>query len=136
MRDPAAGTLTRLTRAMRRRCPRCDSPEAFTSFYELNDRCPGCGMRFEREPGYWVGAMIVITTLTFGLFLVLLVGGIVVTWPETPWNWLLGVTLAANLVIPVAIYPQAKLLWSAMELGWHPLEAHEIESAQRAVGGP
>lgn len=90
-------------------------------------------MKFEREPGYWVGAMIVVTTITFGLFLILLIGGILITWPDPPWTWLLGVTLAANLVTPITAYPQAKLMWSALELGWHPLEPHEIESARLAA---
>lgn len=101
----------------------------FESFMEMRERCPTCGLAFEREPGYWVGAMIIITTITFGLFLVLLVGGMLVTWPDVPWGWLLGITVAANVVVPVVAYPIAKSIWSAMELGWHPLEPHEVTAA-------
>jgi hypothetical protein len=80
--------------------------------------------------------MIIVTTITFGIFFVLLVGGTFLTWPEPPWGWLLGLTLVANFVVPVASYPQAKLIWSALELGWHPLEPHEIESARLAAERP
>lgn len=116
-------------RGLRRRCPRCGASDIFRSFFELHERCPSCGLKFEREAGYWVGAMIIITTITFGLFIVLLVGGIVITWPDVPWNWLLGVTIGANLLVPILFYPRAKTLWAALELSWHPLDQGEIQSA-------
>lgn len=124
-----------LGRAWRRNCPRCGHAKLFQGYADLVDRCPGCGLRFEREPGYWVGAMIIVTILTFGVFLILLVGGIVLTWPEVPWGWLLGMTLAANLAIPLWLYGRAKLIWSALELSWHPLEPAEIEAAADFVAG-
>lgn len=124
-----------LRRAFRKRCPRCGGAGIFRTFLDLHTRCPNCGLAFEREPGYWVGAMIVITTITFGLFLLLLVGGMLLTWPDVPWGWLLGITLAANLIVPVALYPMAKTLWSALELSWHPLEPAEIEAAEAHLEG-
>lgn len=130
MPDPSATRRTMLRRALRRRCPRCGAGGIFASHLELHERCPRCGLAFEREPGYWVGAMIIITTITFALFLVILVGGTIITWPDVPWGWLLGVTVAANVAIPILAYPLAKTIWSALELGWHPLEPHEIESAR------
>lgn len=119
-----------LGRALRRRCPRCGGDGIFRSFFELHERCPTCGLAYEREPGYWVGAMIIVTTITFGLFLVLFAGGAVLTWPDVPWPWILGITVAANAIVPIVSYPVAKTIWSALELGWHPLEPHEIESAE------
>lgn len=101
---------------------------------ELEERCPRCGVRFEREPGYWVGAMIIVTTATFALFLLLFVGGMVVTWPAVPWNRLLGITIAANLVVPALAYPRSKTLWMALEMSWHPLEPEEIEAAEAFTG--
>lgn len=105
----------------------------FATFLELHERCPSCGLAYEREPGYWVGAMIIITVITFGLFLVLLIGGMMVTWPDVPWGWLLGVTVAANILVPILAYPVAKTTWCALELSWHPLEPHEVASAEAHV---
>jgi hypothetical protein len=97
----------------------------------MKDNCDQCGLRFEREEGYWVGALIINTTVTFGSFLVMFVGGILITWPEVPWTALGLITIAANGVIPVAFYPVSKSLWLALEMGWHPLEQREIEEATR-----
>jgi uncharacterized protein (DUF983 family) len=133
MSDPAASLATMVGRAVRRRCPRCGAAGIFRSYFELLDNCPECGVRFEREQGYWVGSMIIVTTLTLTLFIVLLVGGILLTWPEVPWGWLLGITIGANVIIPVLAYSRSKTLWVAFDLSWHPLEPAEIEAARLAV---
>lgn len=75
--------------------------------------------------------MIIITIITFGLFLLLLVGGAVATWPDVPWNVLFAVTVGANLVVPIVAYPTAKTLWAALEMSWHPLEPGEVTEAHQ-----
>lgn len=122
-----------LVRAAQRRCPRCGGDEIFATYHELRERCPTCGHKFEREPGYWVGAMIVVTTITFALFIILLVGGMLLTWPDVPWGWLLGITIAANLILPVIAYARSKTIWAALDLSWHPLEAKELQEAEAAA---
>ena len=61
-------------------CPRCRSGKiyggsVFAGFPGMRDRCPVCGLRFEREEGYFLGAMYIsyalalITIVVFGLLL-------------------------------------------------------------------
>lgn len=88
----------------------------------MKEVCPGCRHEFEREPGYWVGALIINTTLIFGLFLIVFLGGMLLTWPDVPWTALLVVLVITNLTIPILFYPQSKTLWVAAELGWNPVE--------------
>jgi uncharacterized protein (DUF983 family) len=121
-----------LSRAVRRRCPRCGGP-AFSGWFALDEFCGECGLRFEREPGYWVGAVIINTAVIFSIFLVVFGGMILATIPEVPWGLVLGVTVAATIVIPITIYPISKTVWLAMELSWHPLEPDEIEAAASRV---
>lgn len=78
-----------------------------------------------------MGALIVNTGVTFASFLVVFVGGMVVFWPEVPWFGLGVATIVINAVIPILFYPVSKTLWVALELSWHPLEPHELETAQR-----
>lgn len=117
-----------LGRAVRRRCPRCGGP-AFESWFVLEEHCSGCGLRFEREQGYWVGAVIINTTVTFATF-VLVFGGLVIgTWPDVSWGAVMAITIVANAAIPVVFYPISKTVWLALEMSWHPLEPDEIEDA-------
>jgi uncharacterized protein (DUF983 family) len=116
--DPSPSTPTRLGRALRRRCPRCGTP-AFKSYFGLREDCTGCGLHFEREEGYWVGALIINTTVAFATFLVLFVGGILLTWPEVPWGTIGVITIAAMAIVPILFYPLSKTVWMAIEMGWN-----------------
>lgn len=99
----------------------------------MKETCPECGLRFERESGYWVGAIIINTAVIFGTFLLTFGGSILLTYPDVPWTAVLLLTGAANLLIPILFYPLSKSLWSAMELSWHPLEPDEITAAAARV---
>lgn len=99
----------------------------------MREHCSSCGIHFEREPGYWAGAIIINTIVVFGTFLVVFGGMVLATWPEVPWAAVLIVTIAANLVIPTVFYPLSKTVWLALELGWHPLETDEIQAAEARI---
>src|SRR5437899_10038697 len=47
----------RLWSIVRLRCPRCFDGKVFRGSFQMNETCPVCGMRFEREQGYFLGAM-------------------------------------------------------------------------------
>lgn len=121
-----------MIRALRRRCPNCGA-DAFDSYFTMKERCQGCGLYFEREPGYWVGATIINTTVIFATFILVFVLGLVATWPDVPWTALLIVLLVVNGLIPVAFYPISKTIWSAMEMGWNPLDAGEVSAPDRKL---
>ena len=44
---------------MRLRCPRCGKGKLYSHGYTMYERCAVCGWVFEREEGYWTGAMAV-----------------------------------------------------------------------------
>src|SRR5215469_4851678 len=71
----------------RQLCPRCRSGTIFRStlywgFPKMNDRCPTCGLHFNREPGYFLGAMYI----SYGLALALVVFFGAVLWEVTRWR--------------------------------------------------
>lgn len=102
----------------------------------MKPHCESCGLRFEREEGYWVGAMIINTTVTFATFILVFGGSIVLTWPDVPWALVLIATVVANVAIPVFFYPISKSLWLALELSWHPLEKEELRYASQRAALP
>ena len=102
-------------RALLRRCPRCGQRAIFSRWLSMVERCPNCDLKFEREEGYWLGAVALNLGVTEGLFIVLLVVGIVATWPDPPWTLLLIVLVAVNLVTPILFHPYSRTLWIAME---------------------
>lgn len=99
----------------------------------MREHCTRCGLRFEREPGYWVGAVTINTAVIFATFLLVFGGMVLVTYPNVPWGLVLGVTAVANITIPIVFYPVSKSVWLGMELSWHPLEDEEIEAAASRI---
>ncbi len=48
-----------IRRGMRLRCPRCGAAPLFRGFFSMYPDCLSCGLRFEREQGYFVGAIYI-----------------------------------------------------------------------------
>jgi hypothetical protein len=48
----------------------------------MHDRCSNCGLRFNREPGYFLGAMYI----SYGLALAAIVAFGAVLWALTSWR--------------------------------------------------
>ena len=48
----------------------------------MNDLCPVCGLKFDREPGYFLGAMYISYGLALGLIFVIGVA----LWALTRWR--------------------------------------------------
>jgi uncharacterized protein (DUF983 family) len=103
-----------------KRCPQCGQRKIFRSFFTLLPNCPNCGYLFEREEGYWTGAMIVNIAACMGWFAVLFVGTFIATAPEVDWAPLLGVSLVTMGLLPIVFYPHSKTIWMAFDLYWHP----------------
>jgi uncharacterized protein (DUF983 family) len=118
-----------LLRGARGRCPRCGGGGIFASLNELHDRCPTCGLGFEREDGYWLGAMWIAISLVEVVFGVFFVGGMLLTWPDVPWTFLLVVGLVLNGLIPIVGYGWSKTVWLGIDHAFFPTTATEEAEA-------
>jgi uncharacterized protein (DUF983 family) len=99
---------------LHQRCPRCRSGaifrySIFRGFPRMHERCPVCDLKFEREPGYFLGAMYV----SYGLALVIIALIAALLWSVTNW-WITKDTIwAVVLFLPLAptITLLARVLW-------------------------
>lgn len=121
------GTSLRvLLRGFLRRCPNCGDPGPYRWWWKMRLRCRQCGIHFEREEGYWTGAMAINLIVTELIFAAIMVGAVIMTWPDVPMLPLLLLGLAVNAVVAVTFYPIARTIWIAIDLLLHPLEADEV----------
>jgi uncharacterized protein (DUF983 family) len=77
--------------------------------------CPRCGLRFEREEGYWTGALAMNFVFTGTLFVVVFIALVALTAPNIPVGTLLAVLVPITVVGPVLGYPISKTLWVAVD---------------------
>ena len=130
---PLPGPVKMLVRGLFRRCPRCGGGKLFTGWLKMRPTCPRCGMRFEREEGFFLGAFVVnfgVMLLTLALFIGV---GVAITLPDPPPGKLALGGMAVGVVVPIVFYPMSRTFWSAIDLIMKPLEPEEVESASRAA---
>lgn len=127
---PVRPTLaTMLWRGLRRRCPVCGGGRLFTRWLRLKEHCPTCGFQFEREEGFFLGAMVINIAVTEGAMMLCVVLGVALTLPHPPLALIVVLGLLSSVAVPIFWYPFSKTLWSAIDLAMHPLDAWE-EAAQ------
>jgi uncharacterized protein (DUF983 family) len=104
-----------LWRGVTRRCARCGSGKLFKNWFRMVDDCPRCGLHFERESGYFAGALAINIILVGGLFLLVFLTIFIVTIPDLPIGLTLGLTIPIALFGPIVLYPFSKTLWVAID---------------------
>jgi uncharacterized protein (DUF983 family) len=66
-----------LTGILNNCCPECRIGKVFVGIYKMNARCTQCGLVYEKEPGYFLGALVfayligvfsVVPTIVIGIF--------------------------------------------------------------------
>jgi uncharacterized protein (DUF983 family) len=99
---------TLFVRACRLRCPICGQGRLFRGWFRMNETCEHCGLRYQREPGYFLGSIyfnygltaLLVTATFFTLFL----SGVsadVLVWPLALFC----------LVFPLWFFRYARSLW-------------------------
>jgi uncharacterized membrane protein len=77
--------------------------------------CPRCGLHYEREAGYWTGALAINAVLVGGAFTIAFVIALVLTVPDVPVAPLLAFLVPLVLIGPLITYPFSKTLWVAID---------------------
>jgi uncharacterized protein (DUF983 family) len=119
------GKLSTMADILRQRCPRCRLGNIFRysifrGFPKMVERCPVCDLKFEREPGYFLGAMYV----SYGLVIVTIIGALL--WSITGW-WITKDTIWAVVIfLPLAptITLFARVLWIYLDQTIDPERRH------------
>jgi uncharacterized protein (DUF983 family) len=112
---PDVSTWRTLFRGLRKRCPRCGQGGIFSGWFTLRTNCPRCALRFEREEGGYLGAMVLNFGVAIGLWLVLFGVGIAMTVPDIPVAPLLAMSVIVLVIVPLWFYPRSKSVWAAVE---------------------
>ncbi|HEV2350322.1 MAG TPA: DUF983 domain-containing protein [Terriglobia bacterium] len=95
-------------------CPRCRvgrifRASIFRGFPKMYERCAICGLKFEREQGYFLGAMYI----SYGLALAMITIFAVLLWVFMHWP------LEKNVVVAIIIFvPFAPMLSRLSRVFW------------------
>ncbi|MEX2220609.1 MAG: hypothetical protein WEG40_02330 [Candidatus Rokuibacteriota bacterium] len=119
--------VIRFARALRRRCPNCGGRPVIVRWIRVVPACPGCRLRLDRgEPDYFLGAIVFNMAFAEGIFTAGLLGVLLWTYPDPPWDALYYGGIVGLIVAPILFYPYSKLLWLAFDLLFRPLRPEDV----------
>ena len=103
-------------RGLIKHCPRCGSGHLFRHWFTMVPDCPRCGLHFEREEAFFLGALMINLAITMGALLAVWIIGFAATLPNVP---VVALAVAAGFtaaLTPIVFYPFSKTLWCAMDI--------------------
>ena len=95
------------------RCPFCSKGRVFTGIYAMNRRCSECERVFEKEPGYFLGAIVV--AYFFGAFSVIPTIVISHFVLNLEISSTIGLAILQLLLLQPLLYRYSKLTWLYVE---------------------
>ena len=83
----------------------------------MNQTCPVCGHRFEREPGFFQGAMYVSYALGIGEAFVLVLLAMAFLTPRIGLFGTVACVLVAHVALVPALFRYSRVLWAHLNIG-------------------
>ncbi len=117
--------------AVRLRCPYCRQGRVLARWpNKIREACPVCGLSLVREPGYYIGGMII----TYGLMLTIVVPAFFVSvlmpnWRVLSDNARLAAWLLFAVPLTLILMPFGYSLWLHLDFWldpWTPLERPDL----------
>ena len=102
-----------LARGAKLRCPVCGRARVFQSPFRVRHHCPECGALFQREEGFFVGAIMINVVTTEAA--VLAAAGVCLLLFGGSGALMLSLLFAVALLFPVAFYHHSWSLWLAAD---------------------
>lgn len=102
-----------LLRGLRLRCPVCGRSNIFQRPFKVRHHCPACAALFQREAGFFVGAIMVNVVVTEAA--VMLAAAVCLFVFGGSGAVTLPILFAVALLFPVAFYHHSWSLWLAAD---------------------
>ncbi|MDE0425138.1 MAG: DUF983 domain-containing protein [Candidatus Poribacteria bacterium] len=102
--------LTRTLRcSFRLKCPRCGKGALFQTFFKMFTHCTQCNLKFERESGYFIGAMY----LNYGATVLIAFASYFLAERFTSIPFFLNLSIWGlfSAIFPIIFYRYSKSLW-------------------------
>ena len=106
-----------LWRGLTLACPVCGGRGLFRrwALFVMRERCPSCGLKFERMEGHWLGAVAVNTVASATAVILAVVAAMLVWGTDVSRGLLLAIAVPVGIAVPVLFDPVSRTLWTAID---------------------
>ena len=100
--------MGRLWALLRFRCPHCLEGAVFAGVWQTRQRCPNCGIRFEREDGYFMMSVFIGYVIATALAVPI----IVILYLQDASVWAhVGISTALLAILSPLIFRYSRMIW-------------------------
>ncbi len=131
------GKGSKLYSIFRMKCPRCQEGDFFVSHpYDLknagntHEHCSNCGLKYERELGFFQGAMYVSYALGVALFVTLWVS-FNLWFPQMSTGMQVTIVAVSSVVLTPYMYALSKIIWINLFIGYQTPEERKKEELSK-----
>src|SRR5512142_481827 len=105
--------LPMLINGLRLKCPRCGAGSLYERPFRMRSTCLHCDLRFEREQGYFVGAIYINYAATV---LIAIPGFFILdAWTSLTVHQQLALWIPFTIVFPLAFFHHSRSLWLVLD---------------------
>lgn len=104
--------MVTLLRCLRLRCPVCGDSLIIQSPFKVRHHCPQCGALYQREDGFFVGALTINVVTTELIILLLYLMSILLL---NSYQLILVILFVVGLLFPVAYYHHSWSIWLSLD---------------------
>src|SRR5205085_10970906 len=115
-------TKTVLMRGLLLKCPDCGQAGIYESLLQVRHHCPNCGLIFQREQGYFTGALYVNIAVAEGsvllAFLICMIIGV------TNIDRMFTILIAISAIAPLLFFLHSRSFWLCFDYLVDPTRPH------------
>ena|SRR5690242_4170987 len=102
-----------MRRGVKLRCPECGLGKLYRAPFRMRSRCKFCDLVYEREQGYFVGAIYVNVIVTESLLLGSLL--IYVLLARDISETIIAILIVLAMILPLAFFHHSRSLWMSID---------------------
>lgn len=122
-----------LSRCLRLRCPVCGRASIVARPFHIRHHCPSCDALFQREAGFFVGAIMVnVVTTEVVIIAVYLISLLFIS---SHYQLMITFLIVLALLFPLAFYHHSWSIWLAFDHLVEKLPRHVAPTTGRTTGG-
>lgn len=119
--------MSKLVAALAGKCPRChqgpvfvsQNPYSFGKMFDIHETCSHCEMKYERETGFFFGAMYISYMLNIALFVTAVVGYFLF-FSEADWRIYIGTYVGLTILLTPVLYRLSRSIWLQIMVKFEP----------------
>jgi hypothetical protein len=114
--------VKRIGALLRLRCPVCRKAPIFSGALAMHTQCPNCRYVFAREPGYFLGAIVI----GYAVAVPMVAGfGFLIRWlaPMLDWEWCFMIGFVLYIGVTPTVFRYSRATWMYIDNWLDPPEA-------------